>query len=389
MDKKKVFMPLFMAIPSFGLGFIWNMKSTLLPLLVKTVTPSDFKLGIVAALCSFTGIFFPYLGGVLSENKYFKMGKRKPWSLIGGILGSIFILLLGFSDSYFTIILCVFIAWSSFNFFQGAYYAWMPESVESGQVGTVNGLGKLFYSFGGLLFYFFAVYLFNVEKHLPFILIAILAIIPILITCYKVKETDTPTTNDKFKFNLDFLKNKPAMKVFLTGSCFYLAYGIITPFWIPYYEKVDHFTGTEISLALTSLTLVGMILSVVIGVCCDKWRKDRIFLICCIIYGIAFLIGWNVKSLGMLWIFAIVSGIAFIMFQVAYYSLMPEIAPKGHVGEYMGLNNVFICIPQIISSIIGGILLDYNLGFIIFPFAIISMIVGAIIISTYKRKHHN
>ncbi|WP_297633751.1 MFS transporter [uncultured Clostridium sp.] len=389
MDKKKIFMPLLMAIPSFGLGFIWNMKSTLLSLLVRTVTPSDIKLGIVAALCSFTGVFFPYIGGVLSEKKYFKIGRRKPWTLVGGILGSIFILLLGFADSYITIVLCVFIAWSSFNFFQGAYYAWMPESVEANQVGTVNGLGKLFYSFGGLLFYFFAVFLFNIDKHLPFILIAILALIPILITCYKVKEQDIPVSTTKFKLNLEFLKNKPAMKVFLTGSCFYFAYGIITPFWIPYYETTDHFTGTEISLALASLTLVGMILSIFIGVWCDKWRKDRIFLICCIVYALAFVIGWNVKSLSMLWLFAVVSGVAFIMFQVAYYSLMPEIAPKGRVGEYMGLNNVFICIPQIISSLIGGVLLDYNLGFVIFPLAIIAMIIGACVIASYKRKHFN
>ncbi|MGL5647334.1 MAG: MFS transporter [Clostridium sp.] len=385
MDKKKIFIPLLMAIPSFGLGFIWNMKSTLLSLLVRTVTPSDIKLGIIAALCSFTGIFFPYIGGVLSENKYFKMGRRKPWTLFGGILGSIFILLLGFANSYITIVLCVFIAWSSFNFFQGAYYAWMPESVEVTQVGSVNGLGKLFYSFGGLLFYFFAVYFFNINKHLPFILIAIASLLPILVTCYVVKEKEVPTESSKFKLNLEFFKNKPAMKVFLTGSCFYFAYGLITPFWIPYYETTDHFTGTQISLALASFTLIGMILSIFIGMWCDRWRKDKIFLICCIVYALAFIIGWNANSIVKLWLFALVSGVAFIMFQVAYYSLMPEIAPKGRVGEYMGLNNVFICIPQIISNLIGGVLLDYNIGFLIFPLAVIAMIIASFIIATYKK----
>lgn len=384
MKKRSMYMPILMAIPSFGLGFMWNMKSTLLPLLVKTVTPSDFKLGLIAALCSFTGIFFPYIGGVLSDKKRFKMGKRKPWSLLGGIIGGIFVFLLGFSKSYIEMLICVFVAWSSFNFFQGAYYSWMPESVEPNQVGSVNGLGKLFYSFGGLLFYLFAVILFNINHKLPFILIAILALLPILFICYLVKETETEATTPP-KLNLDFLKNLPAMKVFLTGSCFYFAYGIITPFWIPYYEKRDHFSGTEISFALTALTLVGMILSVFIGMLCDKWRKDRVFLICCIVYGIAFIIGWDVTKLYMLWIFAIISGIAFIMFQVAYYSLVPEIAPKGHIGEYMGVNNIFICIPQIISSIVGGILLNNNDGVIIFPIAIIMMIIGSIIIATYKK----
>ena len=44
--------------------------------------------------------------------------------------------------------------------------------------------------------------------------------------------------------------------------------------------------------------------------------------------------------------------------QVVFYALIPEVAPKEKIGEYMGINNIFLCVPQIIGSILGGYLLQ-------------------------------
>lgn len=385
MDKLKIkkLTPILIALPSLSLGIAWNMKSTVLPLLVNTVTKSSFKLGLIMTVGPIAGMIFNYLGGVISDRANFKLGKRKPWVILGGSLGCLFLILIGFTPSYILLFIVAFATYSALNFFQGAYYSWIPEAVEPNQIGKVNGLGKLFYSLGGMILFFLGVTLFNIQKELPFILILVFVLVPMIITTTFVKEKNITNTKPP-KLSLDFLKNIPAMRVFMTGFFFYIANGLITPFWIPYYEKANHFTSNEISMALIAFTLVGLVLSIFIGVCCDKWNKQHIFLIACITYAIAFFIGWNVHGLAMLWGFALISGVAFVTMQVVFYALIPEVAPKEKLGEYMGVNNIFLCIPQIISSILGGYLLSSNNGYLIFPIAIIALIIGAITIGFGK-----
>lgn len=384
--KKSVLTPILIALPSLGLGLSWNMKSTVLTLLVKTITPSDFKLGLITAIGPVAGMIFPYLSGVISDRTNFKIGKRKPWVLLGGILGSIFLFLFGFSSNYIMLFLLTFGIYSSLNFLQGSYYSWMPEAVKPNQIGTVNGLGKLFYSLGGTILFFVGVYLFYINKELPFILILCCIMVPVFIVCFFVKEKNVHV-KQKSKLNFDFLRNKRAMRVFMTAFFFYIAYGLMTPFWIPYYEKYNNFTSSEISLALTSFTLIGLFLSLFIGVWCDKWKKQYIFLIACIVYVIAFIVGWNVSNIFMLWMFAITFGIGFVIMQVVFYALIPEVAPKEKIGEYTGINNIFLCIPQIISSVLGGYLLEVGYGKMLFPIAIGALIIACIIIGYGKLEN--
>lgn len=386
--KKSILTPVLIALPSLGLGLSWNMKSTVLTLLVTSITPSDFKLGIITAIGPIAGMVFPYLSGIISDRSNFKIGKRKPWVLLGGGLGSIFLLLIGFSPNYIILFILTFGIYATLNFLQGAYYSWMPEAVMPSQVGTVNGLGKLFYSLGGTILFLVGVYLFYINKELPFTLVLICIMIPVVIVSIFIKE-DNKNIKQKAKINFDFLKNKLAMRVFMTAFFFYLAYGLITPFWIPYYEKANNFTSGEISLALTSFTLIGLVLSLFIGIWCDKWKKQYIFLIACIVYIIAFIIGWGVSNLLMLWVFAIMFGVGFVIMQVVFYALIPDVAPKEKIGEYMGINNVFLCIPQIIGSILGGYLLEINYGELLFPISIASLIIACIIIGWGKLERNS
>ncbi|WP_297632945.1 MFS transporter [uncultured Clostridium sp.] len=386
--KKSALIPFLIALPSIGLGLAWNMNSTLVPLLVKGATSSAFKLSILVTMAPVTGIIFPYLAGVISDRTNMKLGKRKPWVLIGGIIGAVALFLLGFSSSYIVMFILAFIVYAALNFYQGAYYSWMPEAVEDNQIGLVTGLGKLFFSLGGVIVFFTGVLLFNISKPLPFLIVAIVVIAPILLATFTVKE-DTTKFNKPAKLSLDVLKNGSAMKVFMTAFFFYIGYGLIMPFWIPYYTKVNHFTSTEISFALCGFTIIGLILSIFIGMWCDRFNKQIIFLIGCIIFGASFFLGWTVHSLTGLWGFTIVYGIGFAIMNVVFYALIPVVAPKEKLGEYMGINNVFLCIPQIIGNLVGGYLITNDHGSLLFPLSIGALVIACLIIGIGKIKPHN
>ena len=373
--------PILMALPSIGLGLAWNMNSTVVPLLVETATKSAVQLAILVAMASVTGIFAPYISGMLSD----KLGKRKPFVLFGSLAGAIFLFCLGFSSAYLEMFIFAFLFYFSMNFYQGSYYAWMPEAVHKDQIGLVNGWGKLFYSVGGIIVFGVGVSLFAINPALPLIVAGVVVIISNLITVFGVKEDRSHMTKASSKISFDFLKNVSAMKVFMTAFFLYLAYGLIMPYWLPYFEKANGFTSNDISLALVGFTVVGLILSVFIGMLCDRYNKQLILFLTCIVWLIGFIVGAFVMNISMLWAFTLIYGLASAMFSVVFFALIPAVAPKERLGEYMGINNVFLCIPQIIGNLVAGELITNN-AFLIFPCCIVFIIIAMLICVIGKMK---
>ncbi|MGL5617023.1 MAG: MFS transporter [Sarcina sp.] len=387
--KKSWLIPLLVALPSMGIGIVWNMNSTVVPMLVEKATKSPFQLSLLVMMAPITGIFMPYIAGLISDRTNTKMGKRKPWVIIGCTLSTIFLILLGVSRTYILMFIFATLLYAAVNFYQGPYYSLMPESVEENQIGLVNGFGKLLLSLGGVIFFAIGVSLYNKAVILPFILVAVLLFIPTILAMLKVKE-DPSKFQKPAKFSLDFLKNSSAMRVFMTGFFFYLGYGLIMPFMIPYFEKMNHFSSSEISLALTVFTFIGLILSLFVGIWCDKWNKQKILFIACAVYGIGFIVGWFfISSMITLWLFMLLLGIGFVILQVSFYALIPAVAPKEKLGEYMGVNNIFLCIPQIIGNLAGGYLLGHGHAHLIMPLCFISLVVACIIIGAGKLKIMN
>lgn len=383
--KKSIWLPILVALPSMGIGIIWNMNSTVIPMLIGTTTTDANKIADLVMMAPITGIFMPYIAGLISDRTNMKMGKRKPWVILGTILAAIFLFLLGTSTTYIAMFIFATLLYAVVNFYQGPYFSLMPEAVEPNQIGLVNGWGKLLLSLGGVIFFLFGVHLYEQNHMYPFILVLLLLLVPTLFAMFLIKE-DNSKFQKPSKLSLDFLKNKAAMRVFMTGFFFYLGYGLIMPFMIPYFSRVGGFSSSEISLALTGFTFIGLVLSIFVGMLCDKINKQLILFIACAIYGVAFIIGIFVYNLPMLWVFTILLGIGFVILQVVFYALIPDVAPKDKLGEYMGVNNIFLCIPQIIGNALGGYLISGGNEKLLLPIAFVSLIIACLIIGIGKLK---
>lgn len=373
--------PILISLPAIGLGLAWNMNSTVVPLLVNRVTKSSFLLGILVSMASFTGIFGPYLSGILSD----RLGKRKPFVLLGSLAGGIFLFLLGYSSSYLETFIFAFLFYLSMNFYQGSYYAWLPEAVEKKDIGLATGFRTAFYFIGGIIVFGVGVILFDINPALPLIVSGIVVIVTNVITVLTVKEDSSRLVKSTAKLSFDFIKNKSAMKLFMTAFFLYLSFGFIMPYWTTYYEKMDGFTSNQISTALIGMTLMGLIFSIFIGKLCDKYNKQLILFISCAIWLVGFIIGEFVMNISMLWAFTLIFGLASAIFIVVFYALIPVVAPKDRLGEYMGINNVFLCVPQIIGNLIAGSLMP-NKPYLIFPLCIIFIVIAMLISGVGKMK---
>lgn len=377
MNKKSL--PYIIGIPNMGVGMLWAMNMSLIPMLVATVTDSNRLLGILVSMGSFTGIFVQYLAGVLSDRSHFKMGKRRPFILMGCIASAIFVCIMPFSGNYWVMFIVGFLFYFSLNFYQGPYYSLIPELVGKDQLGLANGFSKVVSVLGSAVIFLAGPTLWAKGEYLPFVLAAILSLVTVIPACAVLKE-DPDQTIASAKFTLDFLKNKPAMKLFISVFFVFFSYGCITPFFVKYCTTVLNLSTGTANSALLMLTIVGAIFAAPMGILSDKTERRKVFMLGAFLFAIAMAAATFVHTAVMLYVVLSVVGVGFIAIQVTIYAILAEIAPPEHMGEYMGIMNLFVSLSQCIATNIMGVILDaVGWGFF-FPVAAAVMAIAFFII---------
>jgi len=381
MNKKSL--PFVIGIPNMGVGMLWAMNMSLIPMLVGTVTKSNVQLAILVSMGAFTGIFVQYLAGLLSDRSRFRLGRRRPFMLMGSIAASVFICVMPFSGSYILMFIFAFLFYFSLNFYQGPYYSLIPEMVSDKQLGLANGFSKIVSVLGSAVVFLLGPSLWAKGQYLPFFLAAFLSIITVVPTTLLLKE-DTTKVGTTTKFSFDFLKDKPVMRLFISVFLIFFAYGCITPFFVKYCTTMLHLTDSTANMALLLLTVVGALFAAPLGILSDKTERRKVLLLGTVLFAAAMAAASFVKTALMLYVVLSVVGVGFIAIQVTIYAILAEIAPPERMGEYMGIMNLFVSLSQFIANNVMGAVLD-TLGWgLFFPISAIIM-VGAFFMILFSR----
>jgi MFS family permease len=388
MDKKSL--PYLIGLPNLGVGLLWAMNMTLIPMIVATFDVSNTKAGFLITMGSFTGIFVQYIAGVLSDRSKFKMGRRKPFMLMGTIVTTISMCFLPFAPSYWSLFAIAFIFYFSLNFYQGPYYSLIPETVKESQLGLANGFSKVVSVLGGAFIFIIGPKLwdntssFNQNHSFPFFISAFLGILTVVITLFFIKEKPISTEHKRTKLAFDFYKYPSAMKLFAAIFFIYLGYGSITPYFVKYCIEHLNLTADTASFSLLLLTITGALFAYPLGVLSDKIKRKTVMLLGAIIFVIAMCAGIFVTGTSGLYMVMSVIGIGFIAIQVTAYAILAEVVPRDRLGEFMGIFNFFVSISQFIAGLLMGVLLD-SIGYkVFFPLAGFWIVIAVCILVTSK-----
>lgn len=385
MNKKYV--PYIIGVPNLGVGLLWAMNMLLIPIYAGTITSSNTKLAILISMGAFTGIFVQYMAGLISDRSHFKMGRRKPFIIIGSLFTTLFICLMPFTKSYAALFIVAFLFYFSLNFYQGPYYSLIPESVDDNQLGIANGFARVISVLGMALIFVTGTSLWEKNHKLPFMLAAALAIFSVMITVFLVKE-DPDKYNKPTKLSFDFLNYPSAIRLYFSVFFIFLGYGCITPFFVRYCVKILHFTEGNASTGLLVLTLVGAAFAYPIGLLADRIEKRKVLLAGVSILTVCLAIAPLVKSLASMNIMFSFFGVGFIAIQITSYAIVAEIVPPERLGEFMGILNLFISLSQFIANNIMGNILD-RFGFsFYFPLPCAAMLI-AVLIVLFSKFHRD
>ncbi len=373
---------------SFG-AFIWSIYLSIQGQFLNDYIAdmgaySPLKISLMVSLVAITGAFASIIFGAISDNLRTKIGRRKPFIIIGGVFSALFFFLVPFQNAVATII-AINVVMSLFN--NAAFVcnnSFIPDTTSKRKLGKVNSFAALGTSIGMVVG--FALMMINSANTLFFVSGTICSVGFLIVGLFIQEPTNLSKpkkwhSSIKETFQLKSLKNEKGFFNFLIGH-FLLHTGInvYIPFLLIFLtQKNNPSSGELVGLGLSIeqgevlvvfavLTAVSLLATIPIGVFSDRIDTSLFLFISRIVFAIVtmllaltpFIHKLSPMIVGIL--FIIPYGIANTADIISRGALMHKLVPKEKRGQFLGLT-VFIKISaQIPGVIIGGLLAHFLQG---------------------------
>ncbi len=184
-------------IGGIGLQFAWAMQINLTGRVVEPLGANAAILGLMWLAGPITGIIIQPVIGTISDNIWTKFGRRRPFLLIGAILGSLALIAFPFSPSLLFAASILWIIDACVNISQTPHRALVPDIAPPEQYSMANSFFSFGAGFGAIAVYglpFFLKTLFDYQMTIKqqFIMSAIVLTLTMSWTCFTTKEKNKP-----------------------------------------------------------------------------------------------------------------------------------------------------------------------------------------------------
>ncbi len=388
------------------------MHSIILPIRLLDFVPEAQK-NTYLDLLVLTGLIIAMVvqltAGIISDRSGFRLGRRRPYILLGSLLVIIFLPGMGFYSSYFAIFVTYCLLQVSSNVADGPYRALFPDMVPERKRGLASGVRNVMNILGGVMIVrLTAIFMdkyFEGEgsSWLWFALVTIVTIIVIamLITVIKIKEQQKYTSfnllsiTDIYKSLKTGIKRRTGFVLFLAG-CFFVfsAWQILIGHAMYYFMDVVGITRPA-EVTSNFLIVVGVCLLLTVypaGYLSDRIGSKPIAITSALLSVIGVIILLIFKSHIMIMTSGGILGICGGAWMSSQWAMAINMVGKNHEARDMGLVNISGAGAGILSRSIGPAIdyfntLNHNLGyqFMLF-FCIFCLIAGAILLSIIVKE---
>jgi maltose/moltooligosaccharide transporter len=228
-----------LCIAAIGLQFAWAMQINLTGRVIEPLGATPLLLGLMWLAGPIAGIIIQPIVGTLSDNIWTRFGRRRPFLLIGAILGAVALIAMPYAPSLIAATSILWIIDICVNVSQTPHRALIPDVMHSDH----HALANSFISFGvgvgaviafGLPYILKEVFHYQVDLKFQFILAAIVLVFAMSWTCFTVVETDKPELKPQEK------KENPFDQLINFGySCAISAFIICVMLSLKFFGEVD------------------------------------------------------------------------------------------------------------------------------------------------------
>lgn len=373
-------------------NFHWNaLLAVVIPSMVAKLLDPAFKsinLPLVVSWGTIVAVVVNPLTGAISDYATFRMGRRRPFLIIGTILNVIVLVAFAFSPSLDRSLLLVTFAilfvllQFSNNLANAPWSAIIADQVPSHQRGVTSGLYGLFTLLGTAIGSVVAGQIINKQDALPlykseivqiFLLIALVQIIFVAYTVIMIKEVPLPPELH-VRFSLGpFLRKfffKPSRYPDLSWvllARLLVMMGIWGVFYfLQYYaDDVLHVSGEQFigGQFLPILLVAALPTSIAAGWASDHWGRKGLVYVSGVMMTLVCLIFIFFQTPAGALVGAVCFGVGYGAYTSVDWALTTDVLPPtDEAGKFLGIWSAMGILPQVVGITIGGILLQILQG---------------------------
>lgn len=372
---------------------MWGSLSNVVAFYAYLYTNSAEELAKIYSVAAIVGVITQIIVGALSDKTRHKWGKRSPWLVYGMILAAISIALWPLAHSFMAFLIMCGISCTLVNVAQCTYYTMVMEVVDKDQIGYANTLARTTATLGTFLMGWFAGFLWN-ATHPAYTFLTMAAIMltsTLLVVPTIIKERpENYVQTEQFRLSIDFIKNKEVIKLFFVTFLFFASSTVVVQMATSLFAKSYQFSEHTVGKLGIFQSIASLVFGFTAFKLIDTFNRKYIFAFSALGLSITFILMSIFLEHGInhfiLYTGIFAYGLFFIAGNICMYTILSMIVPARKLGEYMGLLNFCIALPQFIFSNVFGYMIDLGYYKFLLPISAVFYLLAFFITITMKLE---
>ncbi|GAB4306640.1 SLC45 family MFS transporter [Pseudothermotoga elfii] len=370
----------------FGISVLWPLYNAYVPIFLKDFALPSFAVGIVMTIDNILAIIMlPYIG-TLSDQTRTKLGRRKPYILIGAPAGALFFALIPIArnlESLLLMMIIIIVMNISMALFRSPLIALMPDVTPSKYRSQANGIVNFMGGFGALLAYFAGKPLYDKNYAYPFFAGAIIMLIANILVLLFIRESSEYTIKSQENSKLfeivrkgnrelfdnlrDVFRAKEKSLFFILVSIllWFIGFNALETFFTSYAKFHLNISESTGALILGVFSLTFMLFSIPAGWIGSKFGRKRtisigllILMICLTIIVVLSKLITDGMIINIFFVMFSISGIGWALINVNSLPMVVDMTRSEKAGGYTGLYYFFSMAANIFAPPLAGGFID-------------------------------
>lgn len=382
----------------FGISLIWPIFNNFVPIFLK----EDFALsatviGFIMTWDNYLNMFVQPIVGERSDRTRTRIGRRKPWMLVGAPLAAIFFIAVPAIRSPIGIMFAILFTNLGMALFRAPTIALLGDLFPAQQRSTANGVINLMGGVGAIVAFLIGGALYQAGRIAPFIFGSVVLLVAITVVLLFVREPGAPQETQAKDFGGGFVSNlrevlrasdRSGLLILLAILSWFMGFNALET-WISSFGRFSLGIDEGRMAILTSgLALMFVIFAVPSGLLATRFGRKRIILIGIAGLTLLFFYGLVVANQIMLIVFLVPAGFFWALINVNSLPMVYDVGGNTRIGAFTGLyyfasNIAAVAGPQTVGLLIDLSGENYR---IMFVFAAAFMILAGFFMSRVRES---